>query len=537
MKKKFATLAIVCALFAAGCSDDDSTSSNRELDEAVTREDSTKGFLYSYDKFKSKKDVMILDEDTTKISVDLEFAQSVDKSLPQKANVVGIWSSIKSEPFYVRVVSSTIDSGRVVLNVTKASPFDVIPEGKYYLSSEIYFNAEKMKENADGELGDSVFFDEKNNTFHPIVIAEEEALEDENYMPLDYEVLSPGGYDDSFEDGVLDLRKALKSNLNWNVDKKIIHLDMRFTPGTIGIPGLSGSYGDYIGSWGSVLFGENKIETMQKAFDKNAGEKVQPGIWGFKKPYIRIDTVEFAKDLDFHFYFETSWGVPTKLEVLEYSKTKIRVSNFGAGLGLNLSGEKKLTNNSGMRLYFSLFGWPVVIKAYVDLYFKYNFDAFALFNYELNYRYTSTDTTGLIWEKGKGLKDVDKIHHDHSFNKPKDFKDFISKSHMVASGKANVGLYGRASFLFYEVGGPTIGIGGRLDLESIIDVGGSRLFDDDGNWTGTADINEKVKMDVALPLEMGGEVRILGKQLFKRAYDVKDLAKWNILNLEASNKD
>lgn len=533
MKTKLMFWAIAASLSCWGCSNADSLSVDEEASktEAVMDSDSSRVLVYTYDKFLSKKDVSILDADTSRISVDKEFARLIDKDLPRKGNVIVVWDNQKRLPFYLRVASVKDDSGRVILDVDKATPFEALPaNSEFNLSSELYVNAEKLDENGVGDIDVSAFYDSASNTYHPVVIYQGRNLNDDNEDVLEYTELSKNEFEDAFVDGVLDMREVLKSNFEWNQKTSYTGVDWLFTPGAVAIPGLGSTYGDYQGAMKNFFKGP---EAMDKAFRNNAGDHYQAGLLDAAKGYIRVDTLRLKKQTNFKIYIKTTWyGRVDNFDLMLYVNGRYEISNIGIGIGAGVSGEKQLTHWNGYDVIFWVGPVPVAINFRPNFYFKYKIEAYGMFNYNWGYKYTINDTVGFTWRRGGDFQNVKRIHEESTSNKPKNFREFIANSNFIVNGKASAGIYLRMPILFYYAAGPTVGVGLRADLES--QIGGTMVLDENGDWD-SFEPSGRIKLNGAIPLEMGGEIDILGVKVFSRAYDVWDIKTWKMLDLNTDD--
>lgn len=535
MKLKFTLAAVLSALFCWACSNAESSSAGGEetsKNEAAVSADSTRVLVYSYDKFLSKKDLTILDADTSRISVDEGFARSIDKDLPRKGNVLVVWDNIKRPPFYLRVASVKEDAGRVVLDVDKATPFEALPPNSdVQFSSELFIDAEQLNTNGAEDIDNAVFYDKSNATYHPAVVYQQQDEEDENEESIGLMQSNLSADDDIFVDGVLDLREVLKTNIEINKKYTLADYDVTFHPGAVSIPGLGSFNGDYMGSY-KTLF-KDGVKGLDKAFRENAGASYQPGVAGDLTAYIRVDSLRLQNKVDFHLGFKTTWYLaPRSFDLKFYTKGTYEISNIGIGLGNGISGEKQLTHWKGLDFIFYVGPVPVAISFKPNIYFKYNLEVFGMFNYDWGYKYTMNDTVGFEWNSGKGFNNIKKVHHESTYNKAENFYDFVSKTHFLVEGHASMGLYLRMPIMFYYAAGPTVGVGFRGDVES--QIGGSILYDGEGGWE-KFEPSGHVKLDAAIPLEMGGQVDILGVTVFKRAYDVWDIKSWNLFDLNTED--
>ncbi|GEM_PF-6741088 len=507
--------AIATFTFYIGCSGDSSSSANE--DEALGLQNSSahETIVYTYEEFSRGDEVKILDKDTTKISIDREFAGKADSILPKSGNVLVVWNDIMNEPFYLRVASVTEDDSVYTLTVDKASPFDAIPEGDYELSSEIYIDPKAVPNG--GKLSLDAFYNKETKTYHPFLIKDESELLQSNselYVGKDLSEKAP--LSKTLEEKrYVDLRDAkLQSG---SKDWTVIDIDKEFNPGVIAIPGLGKTIGDYQGSWLDSFGGIKKLE---KAMDDN-DEKNPDG--SPIKAYVRMDTLKFKSKANFHLSWTTSWLSIKGFDFYVDASQDIYVSNIGFGLGAGFAGDKKLTNFEGKGFTFSVLGVPVYIKIVPNFYLKYSMDAYAVMDYKINYAKHSTGKFGLNWKSGSDASVIKDGKSEYTYNEFHGLKEFISDSHIAFCGKASAGIYLRVAALLYNVVGLTGGLGFRIDLDAR--AGASTSYDDNGKWTGDVDVfdDSYIKLDGALAVEAGAEVTILGHTLFSKAYDVYDI--------------
>ncbi len=128
---------LLSACVVTGCSDDESTYNNDE--DPVETVDSTAVSL-TYHNFTANDDVLILDADTTQISV--------SKALAEKLGIkhfngrpMAIWQKVSRLPFIRRATSERIDGDRYILTVDKsASLADVLPNTEASLDTKMFVN-------------------------------------------------------------------------------------------------------------------------------------------------------------------------------------------------------------------------------------------------------------------------------------------------------------------------------------------------------------------------------------------------------------
>lgn len=536
MKRFLWAFISLVAVFLACCSNDDSSSSvsgEENKNSGYTVQDSATVLAYTFSRFLSDSDVKIVDEDTSRLSVDTAFANRIEEGLPSVANVIAVWDKITNFPFYVRVRNVQEKNGRLLIDVDKATVYDAMPNGKFEFSSELFFDPSKVNEN-DEEIPPEAFYDEEKGIYHPMVLipynpesgSENDDDEVESVDKSDNQLVALAK-----ENGYIDMRELVKSNWTGRFDETIFDINVDLHPGLLTIPGMGMELGDYQGSWLKLFGGMDKLQAafakengFNPATTKGDGKTQQANPWTVVKAYVRVDTISYKLKTDFHLLFQVEWMVPQFFQCYFNINSSAYISDIGVGLGSGVSGEKRLTQFQGWNVVFSIGPIPISIVIAPNLYFKYNVQAYGLVDWRMQYKYTKVSQFGVRWEKGIGASKIEKISKDETKKNPFD----LEHVDIIFTGKASAGLILRMSALLYGTAGPTVGTGVRLDLES--QIGMSEQYDENGNKTGIGPKSGHVKLDAAIPLELGAEVKIGPWTLFSRAWDVTDLKNFNIFN-------
>lgn len=546
MKKFLLSLPVLTLAFLASCSNGDSPSSADDNDPVVTaatKEDSSKVVVYRYDQFLGKGDVFVSYDDTTQISVDTLYAKEVDEDYPKTGNVIVVWDAVDKPPFYLRVLSTQMEDDRILINVEPSTVFSAIPDGDFKFSTEIFYDQSKVDDNSDDAYA-AVFFDESDNSYHPIVIIDSpDAPSDDNgeygIQPESPKLKGPSSPLDIVEsEGYLDLRKTVGENAS--INKTLIDYDYEFHPGTIAMPFLGKIKGDQQGTWGGLLTSSIKgmfhgsYSVMQNELIKGSALENQDS-GPLMNIYVRADTIKFRNKVDFHMDVSTSWGIPNKFTLYTTSTGGLEISNFGLGVGANQLGEFYLTHFKGKTFVFTVGIVPIAITVKPNLVFKYKMDVYAMMNDNWQYKSESKSKSGLSWEKGKGLKIISEKMIDTSYSNHDKYDSFgeyfLSGNIDVAiDGKASAGVYLRTAFLLYGVAGPTFGLGYRFDIDG--EVKSEKQFNSRGEWAGFIPDEGHLKVDGGFTFEAGAEVSVFGHKLFSRAYDVADFWQHNFLDFK-----
>ena len=312
MKRFLLALISSAAVFLASCSSDDSSSSTsgeEKQNSEYSVKDSATVLAYTFSRFLSDSDVKIVDEDTSRLSVDTAFANRIEEGLPSVANVIAVWDKITNFPFYVCVRNVQEKNGRLLIDVDKATVYDAMPNGKFEFSSELFFDPSKVNEN-DEEIPPEAFYDEEKGIYHPMVLipynpesgSENDDDEVESVDKSDNQLVALAK-----ENGYIDMRELVKSNWTGRFDETIFDINVDLHPGLLTIPGMGMELGDYQGSWLKLFGGMDKLQAafakengFNPATTKGDGKTQQANPWTVVKAYVRVDTISYKLKTDFH---------------------------------------------------------------------------------------------------------------------------------------------------------------------------------------------------------------------------------------------
>ena len=230
-----APMLIFSVLLAMGCSSDDDSSTGGQEEQEMT--DSTVIAL-TYHHFIASDDVIIMDADTTKISVSKTLADKLGIT-HFSGRPMAIWQKVNCLPYIRRATSESLKDGRYILTVDKsASLADVLPEDtEINFDTRIHVNhqAAKLWTRAGGSnlVEDISSRYMEGDTIHPAVIL----YTDEGGVGEDVQVA---------EDNILQDSKAFvqtqdnsgyeyataealeMSNFNWAIINKDVKLIANF---------------------------------------------------------------------------------------------------------------------------------------------------------------------------------------------------------------------------------------------------------------------------------------------------------------------
>ena len=141
---RWAALMLICSvLLNMGCSDDDDSSMGGQGGQEMT---DTTAISLTYHHFIASDDVIILDADTTRISV--------SKALADKLGIthfagrpLAVWQKVNCLPYIRRATSERLEDNRYILTVDEsASLADVLPEdAEFNFDTKLHVNHQATK--------------------------------------------------------------------------------------------------------------------------------------------------------------------------------------------------------------------------------------------------------------------------------------------------------------------------------------------------------------------------------------------------------
>lgn len=261
-------LAALFVPFFASCDDDDEASGNNADPDTDSAE--MRVLPLTFDRFLSAGDVLVA-SDSSYITVSKYYLQTIGQDICDSDRVV-VWRAAEELPFAKKVTGvSDAGSNRIKIDLAYVDFTEVIPEGDYDFSSDLYYNPDEQPRTNDGGFNDDHYVEEESTTgtsiYHPVAIIRDP-----------YETTNEDGVEHIMSD-IDDLPCVLveeMSKSNWELNKKkLINLTTSFEK--IYIPGLKDGNTEY-------QIGFSKIEASV-----NAGFylKLNTGIKRWFKPYVK----------------------------------------------------------------------------------------------------------------------------------------------------------------------------------------------------------------------------------------------------------
>lgn len=174
MRNIFLRLALVAALampLLASCDDDDENTGTDADPDAETVQ--FKIVPLTFDRFLSAGDVIVA-ADSSYITVSKYYLDAIGQEICDSDRVV-IWRAASELPFAKKVTGvSEATSNRIKVDLAYVDYAEVIPDGDYELSSDIYCNTDKPRRTNDGGFNDDYYTEEPSSSgitiYHPVAV-------------------------------------------------------------------------------------------------------------------------------------------------------------------------------------------------------------------------------------------------------------------------------------------------------------------------------------------------------------------------------
>ena len=230
-----APMLIFSVLLAMGCSSDDDSSTGGQEEQVMT--DSTVIAL-TYHHFIASDDVIIMDADTTKISVSKTLADKLGIT-HFSGRPMAIWQKVNCLPYIRRATSESLKDGRYILTVDKtASLADVLPEdAEINFDTRIHGNHQAAK--SWSHAGGSNLVEDissrymEGDTIHPAVIlytgeggAGEDVQVTEDNILQDSKYFIPTNGNEGYEYATAESLEM--PNFDWSIINKDVKLIANF---------------------------------------------------------------------------------------------------------------------------------------------------------------------------------------------------------------------------------------------------------------------------------------------------------------------
>lgn len=424
-----------------------------------------KAYGLTYHNFVGKNDVMILNADTTEISV--------NKALAEKMGIttfvnhpMGIWDAQNHLPYARKATAEKLVGDRYILKVVPATVAELVGENKVTLNTAAYFNpnVQGAQTRAGIEMPEfAAKYTDENGIIHPAIIhmTDEYGYDKDYYTDEDRPkagTRSNGEY--QFITG-----EELANGTRFSVNRNILSVHKEIKS-EVKLPcGKSG--------------GDNAKMTVKAPIDFELNYFLTLN-GGYKFP-IDIYVKKFETGLDGKF------GMAPEVKFEMKKEWKLDADKF----------TYKLAKFHGYSFTFMVGFIPVVVTCSPNMYARIDGSVNAEFKAGFKYEYESTFKGGVRYTKEDGWSVI------NEFKEEKNVFTFYKPTAKVHA-EAGVAFYIGMDVMLYDVAGPTASVGPRLGAEADLKA--------QATATGV-NLDLKAKVGMSVNAEVGAKLSLLGYDL------------------------
>lgn len=494
-KKNFAMLVLMSIAAAAtmtftSCSDElNEMSANKTQAPEGADKSLLEAYGLTFENFINDNDVIILNADTTMLSVSKAYADKM--GITSFVNhPMGIWHKMEQLPYIRKATAQKLDGDRYILTVKPATVAEIVGDKNVTLSTSLYVNAnaENVATRAagDGLPEYAAKFVDAENVIHPAVIHltdpygydKDWNLPDEQPSAVQTRAASSGEYQ-------YYRAEDLATVTRWGDRKRILSLNSslnfnhKFECGP--------ESGDSI-----TLNGKIPVD-----FELDYFITLNGGVhWKVVVPVPYVEKFEAGIDGKFGFHPECYVGFSKKVG-LPKDLQKINLAKF-----------------KGYTFTFWVGPVPVIIECNPNMYLKFTAEVEGNARIGFKYDYENEFRAGTRYEDGKGWKDLS------YFKENKNEFTFV-RPELNFQAKAGVGFFLGVDVKIYGVAGPTLAVGPSLESKASMTI---------SPWAEQESDKFLLKgsVDLKVQAEVGAKLEVLGYELaeWKTAFDLA--GPWNI---------
>lgn len=430
----------------------------------------------TFHNFTNPDDVTIVDADTTQLSISKAYAEKMGiKTFVN--HPMGIWHRAENLPYLRKCTGEKVVGDRIIIDVTSATPAEVLGQKAVELKSQIYVNqddnAVKTRAASDNIPEYAAKYIDNDNVIHPAYVH----LTDPYGYDKDYHTA-----DDPVSEGMT--RAAAEGNYMYMTADEIAAGKTRW------------------GCHNSLLHFKNKLE---KQFDFPIGKGSKDSLY-----------LKFTTDMEFglNYFITLNGGMKWKgiLPVPYLKKFEAGVDGeFKFNAQMAAGWEKKweldkdkyrweLMDFPGYTFTFMIGPIPVAIASTPHLDFALDGEVSGAIETNFSYEYHNKFKGGFGYEDGRGfypIKDFDEIANDFDMD-PTNFS---------IEARAGVGLYLCCDLKIYGLAGPKLGVGPRLGAEFKAEASLAR-----------AEASVQAKVELTARAVIGAKVEVLGYELADQTF-------------------
>lgn len=455
------------------CSDDLMVNDNQPADNAQTRGELLEAYGLTYQDFNSSSDVVILNADTTEISVSKDLADKL--GIHTFVNhPLGIWHQINQLPYARKAIAEKLVGDRYILTVEPATLAELIGEKEVQLNTGLYVNND-IKEGAVTRAGGvdmpayAAKYVDGNQVIHPAVIHLTDPLGyGKGYHdPDEQPSMTRGASDDGCYDYIIpEQMTATRASAHLRIMslKQEIWARKKFAMGEGNKDSLDFTL--YV----PIDFELNYFITLNGGVD-----------WKLCIPVPSVKKFEAGLDGKFAFSPELTVGFNKQFQIPN-DALKYNIVNF-----------------EGYSFTFWVGCVPVVIKCQPNLYAKIDGKVTGQAVMGIKYEYENNFKVGVGYKKGDGWGVI------NEFNEVKNEVSFV-RPQVRVHAEAGIGVYLGMDVMIYGVAGPTVAVGPRLGAEADLKVSPFEK-----SWNEKTDFSANINLSVNAVA--GAKLKVLGYEL------------------------
>lgn len=479
--------AVSFAVSFTACTDDFMADNDLSGNNTPAQGELLEAYGLTYQDFENPSDVIILNADTTEISV--------SKTLADKLGIttfvnhpLGIWHQIEQLPYARKATAEQLVGDRYILTVKPATLAELIGEKEVQLNTGLYVNKD-IQEGSSTRAGGvdmpayAAKYVDANQVIHPAVI----------------HMTDPLGYGDYHDpDDKAPITRSTSTNGCYDY----------ITPETMTVTRASAH---------KRILSFNQEIKMHKKFA--CGSEVN-------------DTIDFDLnvpiDFELNYFITLNGGIKWKVCVPEPYVKKFEAGldgkfAFSPEMTLSFAKVWKLDQNKFKKTLvefpeYSFTFWvgpvPVVVECQPNLYAKIDGKVTGKASMGFKYDYENNFKGGVRYESGNGwsiISEFNEVKNDFTFIRPQ----------AKVKAEAGIGIYLGMDVMIYGVAGPTVSVGPRLGSEAELKT--SPL---ESNW------NEKTcftaNTSLSVNAEAGAKLKVLGYELAEYKTTFKLAGPWTL---------
>ena len=489
VKKVLMSIATAVAFtFGLTACSDDNVVDNESKDQAANgaKAELLEAYGLTYQNFINADDVVILDADTTKLSVSKAYAEKM--GITSFVNhPMGIWQKVECLPYIRKATAQQIVGDRYILDVVPATMAEIVGDKKVDLQTDIYVNkdanAVQTRAAADNIPEYAAKYVDDNNVVHPAVV-----LMTDSYgydKDVHYEGDQPSAAQtraaQSGEYQYLTAEEIAAGQTRWSTNLRLLNVHTELSK-TVQFAAKNSKDSLEVEVGGEIDFGLNYFLTIEGGIKWN---------WCVPSPYVK----KFETGVDGHFDLDSKVMFRFKKEFDLEDKLKCTLATF-----------------PGYTFTFFIGPIPVAISIKPNMFVKMDGKVSGCVEMGFTYKYGNEFKGGVSYNNGK-------------WDTIKGFKETADEFKIVParanfSLETGVGLYLGADILVYEAAGPEFAVGPRL---------GGKLLLEGIPFEAPKEVadlyNIEGMINLTINAVVGAKLKVLGYELAETHFTIPLLGK------------